>query len=78
MNRIIDPNGVFIGSFDGEVIRDGSGAVLYRIIDNDLFVPCEYESDDLIHMNRGQMIAIGEIVGHRIVSRDDELLFEIC
>ena len=77
MKRIKDQNCVIIGSLDGDVIRDGDGVVLYRIMDNDLFAPCKYEGDDLIHMNKGQMISIGEIVGHRAVSKDGELLFEI-
>ncbi|CAI07733.1 hypothetical protein [Aromatoleum aromaticum] len=75
MKRVLDPNGLEIGAFDGATIKC-NGNIVYWISDNEVFAPANYTTSDLKIFNKGQCILIGEFVdGECIV--DGEVIFRL-
>ena len=77
MNKVINSNGIDIGTFDGISVRSKNGEVIFRVIDGEVFQPFEYTEENLQNMNKGQMLGVGSFSGNKAVSNEGELLFSI-
>lgn len=63
MRDVVDDQGVVIGKFDGNVIRNENGEVLYWISGGDVFSPITYMDKDTQYLNKIPSLAIGEFDG---------------
>ncbi|MCE9679430.1 hypothetical protein LZP69_09620 [Shewanella sp. AS1] len=76
MKIVVDSQGREIGNFDGNLVKDSHGKVIYWISDEDVFAPNEYADEDLHAFNKGQFSKIGEYDGGLCTS-NNEVIFEI-
>ena len=71
MLTVKDLKGNVMGVFDGNMIRDKEGKVLYWISDNEVYAPLSYDGKDLVHFNKGQFSLVGEYIEGKCLINDD-------
>ena len=74
MVNVTDSNGNDLGVFDGNVIRDREGIIIYWISDNEVYVPLKYIDENLAHFNKGQFSLIGEYIKGKCIT-NNEVIF---
>jgi hypothetical protein len=73
MRAVVDDQGEVIGEFDGNVIRNENGEVLYLISGEDVFSPINKDAQCL---SKIPALAIGEFDG-KCCTIHGKLIFEI-
>jgi hypothetical protein len=76
MKKALDLNGQEIGLFDGNLIKDNQGNVVYWIADDEVFAPMTYANGNLQPFNKGQSQPIGQFIDGQCLA-GDELIFRI-
>jgi hypothetical protein len=71
MVSVMDLNGNNIGVFDGNVIRDKAGKIIYWISGNEVYAPLEYIGEDLTGFNKGQFSLIGEYIEGKCIINNE-------
>tara|TARA_R110002167_G_C12674022_1_gene650957 strand:+ start:437 stop:676 length:240 start_codon:yes stop_codon:yes gene_type:complete len=76
MLKVTDSNGCHIGVFDGNVIRDETGKIIYWISENEVYAPIKYYDQELVHFNKGQFALIGKYVEGKCLI-DGDVVFTV-
>lgn len=71
MVNVTDSNGNNLGVFDGNVIRDREGVIIYWISDNEVYGPLKYIDENLTHFNKGQFSLIGEYIEGKCTANNE-------
>ena len=71
MVNVTDSNGNNLGVFDGNVIKDKEGKILYWISDNEVYAPLNYIDEDFTHFNKGQFSLIGDYIESKCIINNE-------
>lgn len=76
MKIVVDAKGGRLGTFDGHIIKDTTGTILYWISEDDVFAPLSYAEHDLQTLNKGQFSLVGKYIDGQCLS-GKEMIFNI-
>jgi hypothetical protein len=77
MRNVVSGDGVTLGIFNGNTIRDSNGALIYAVIDGDVFAPVRYVDEALQPLSKGLLGLVGTLVENEAMTDSGEIIFEL-